>query len=526
MSTKDLKKEVDEKEVQNSKEDQKDEENDKNNEAYFLILIPSEKKINFQFLSYKTKNMIVPTIIFENMVKKDDKANLQVIVFKFKKKMEKADNENESSKSTKYEITFFEKEHIYNITFTSKNEYFIYQPELYIRNEYKQDISPEPIQQNIVPLYMKLNIFIEALCNKKELNQKEEKLYKDTIDLYKEKKEFSLLITLFLKFYEKNKELCKQIIEIFYLTNDEKNNDRIDDLKKYLKSFKDILSNAPDILNENNYNPIHFYGILFCYLHFYDEKNFPKIINEFSEGNSRILYEILIHYYSHFINPLKQNQNFFKGFIEYALKENKDIKIFERIMNYIEDIETYLFIIDTYKEEIFRKYKELRSKPFKIEANLKLLKHKEDQRKKSTKSEKQINESERLDDEKELEEVENIENECHIIVKLIESIIKFSEKEKILVIYMRGSFWINLLNQYQFPDLENIINCHKLREIYKKYTNLVNKLCEESDIKNNINIFFERDEFAFILNHLIKKFLDNNQKKFAYKICYYFYAIF
>ena len=64
--------------------------------------------------------MIVPTIIFENMIKKDDKTYLQVIVFKFKKKMEKADNENESSKSTKYEITFFEKEHIYNITLLQK----------------------------------------------------------------------------------------------------------------------------------------------------------------------------------------------------------------------------------------------------------------------------------------------------------------------------------------------------------------------------------------------------------------------
>ena len=51
MSTKDIKKEEDEKEVQNSKEDQKDEENDKNNEAYFLILIPIEKKINFQIIN-------------------------------------------------------------------------------------------------------------------------------------------------------------------------------------------------------------------------------------------------------------------------------------------------------------------------------------------------------------------------------------------------------------------------------------------------------------------------------------------
>ena len=501
--------------TQDTKEE---EENDKNNEGYFIILIPSEEKINFQGLSYKAKNMLEPSIIFKNRVEKNDETFLEEIVFKFKKKKKKKkkdedDNENESSKSTKYEVKFFEEEHIYKITFSSKSDCFIYQPKLSIGNKYLQDIPQEPIQQNIVPLYVKLNIFLEALQKANELNQKEEKLYSDTIDLYEEKKQFSLLITLFLKIYGKNKELCKKLIDIFYRINHEENNDKIDDLKKNLKSFKDILSNAHEIIDENNYNSVHFYGVLFCYLHFYDANNFPKIIEEYFEGNANNLYEILICYYSHFINPLKQSQKFFKSFIDYALKAGKGQKIFERIMNYIEDIETYVFIIDSYKEEIFKKYKELRSNPLEMDASLKLLKHKED---KITNGEHN-NDSDISDedDDKVLEEVVNIENECHKIVKLIESIINYADKEKILAIYIRSSFWINLLEQYKFPDWENISNCHNLRELYKKYNNLVNKLYEDddnNDIKNDINAFFARDQFAIILNNLIKEFLDKNQQ--------------
>ena len=101
MSTQDTKEEEDEKEVQNSQENQNDEENDKNNdeendknndknnEAYFLILIPSEEKIDFQGLSYKTKNMINPSIIFKDRIEKDDKTFLEEIVFKFRRKREK-----------------------------------------------------------------------------------------------------------------------------------------------------------------------------------------------------------------------------------------------------------------------------------------------------------------------------------------------------------------------------------------------------------------------------------------------------
>jgi hypothetical protein len=221
--------------TQDTKEE---EENDKNNEGYFIILIPSEEKINFQGLSYKAKNMLEPSIIFKNRVEKNDETFLEEIVFKFKKKKkikDEDDNENESSKPTKYEVKFFEEEHIYKITFSSKSDCFIYQPKLSIGNKYLQDIPQEPIKQNIVPLYVKLNIFLEALQKTNELNQKEEKLYSDTIDLYEEKKQFSLLITLFLKIYGKNKELCKKLIDIFYRINHEENNDKIDDLKKKFK---------------------------------------------------------------------------------------------------------------------------------------------------------------------------------------------------------------------------------------------------------------------------------------------------
>ena len=72
--------------TQDTKEE---EENDKNNEGYFIILIPSEEKINFQGLNYKAKNMIDPSIIFKNRVDKNDETYLEEIVFKFKKKRKK-----------------------------------------------------------------------------------------------------------------------------------------------------------------------------------------------------------------------------------------------------------------------------------------------------------------------------------------------------------------------------------------------------------------------------------------------------
>jgi hypothetical protein len=262
-----------------------------------------------------------------------------------------------------------------------KGECFVYQPDLKTGNKFLDNILKEPIKQNIVPLFNKLNIFLEALHKNNE-TEKEKKLYEDTIALYKDKKEFSLLITLFLKIYEKNKDLCDKLISIFYKINEEENNDRLNDLKNNLKSFQEIYSKAKDIIEKNNYNPIHFYGVLFCYLHYYDKANFPNIIEDFSKGNSDILYEILIQYYSHFTNPLKQKKEFYDNFIKYALKKEKELKIFKRILNYVEDIETFLFIINSNIEQIFKKYDKLKIDPIKMTANLKLVKYKIDKTKK------------------------------------------------------------------------------------------------------------------------------------------------
>lgn len=85
---------------------------------------------------------------------------------------------------------------------------------------------------------------------------------------------------------------------------------------------------------------------------------------------------------------------------------------------------------------------------------------------------------------------------------------------------MKSTFWINLINNYNKPDLETIENIYKLRELYKKYNQLVKELYEQeiklsnkekeriNDIKNDINRYYERDEFAFMLNRNIKDYFE------------------
>ena len=171
-----------------TKDTESQEQNNKsestNKDVYFLILRPSEEKVDFTGLNYKTDNKIEPKIIYKKKIDKEDGTFLEEIVFKFKKKEKKKNNEKkESSKS--YKIKFYEGVHTYNIAFSSKNESFLYQPELTTGNKFLHLIE-EPIKQNIIPLYNKLNIFLEALKTNNE-NDKEDKLYEDTINLYSKK---------------------------------------------------------------------------------------------------------------------------------------------------------------------------------------------------------------------------------------------------------------------------------------------------------------------------------------------------
>ena len=97
-----------------------------------------------------------------------------------------------------------------------------------------------------------------------------------------------------------------------------------------------------------------------------------------------------------------------------------------------------------------------------------------------------------------------------------------------MAIYLNGSFWLNLIKEYNIPDWGNISYCYKLRKLYKKYKALINSLYEKNEninypkkneddifqnIKNDINSYYERDEFAVILNRLITNFFEIKKDK-------------
>ena len=206
----------------------------------------------------------------------------------------------------------------------------------------------------------KMEVFIEALKENKEMDKIDE-LYKVTIELYSKKKIFSFLITLFLKIFEK-KELCMELLNIFRKMNEDqkdrtKNIDRKAFLKNYVKDFEEITK--PDKLNalieKNKYGNIEFYGLILCYLNFYNYNSFSSIIKELQEKKSEDLFEILLIYNNHFKNPINQNEKFFYKFINYAIKK-KDFEIFERGLDFIKDLETYITVIEENKEDFHKKY--------------------------------------------------------------------------------------------------------------------------------------------------------------------------
>ena len=512
---------------------------EKERNIYFIILNPSEEKLDFRTLNFSS--VITPSIIFNKNVKKENEKQVEEIVFKFKIKKKKKDKDKKEKGEKECIIKFFSGNHTYTISFDTKKKSFIYSPDFTQGNKYLDNIFEKPIRQDNIPYYNKLDIFLEALEKNDESFEKD-KLFEDSIDLYEKKKKFSLMIKIFLKIYDKNKDLCNKLMKIFYENNDEsKIKER--DLKRDLKEIIDIYSNADEIIKQNEYNPVYFYGILFCYLHYYDEDKFPIMIKEFSEGNSNILYDILIKYDSHFINPLNQTKEFYDGFLKYVLKKNDEekekekneeekekdnLKIFERVLNYVEDIETYLYIINENKQQIFKKYESLKSAPIQLGPNLKLNKYIIDSTIKAGEKKPDNQSEDSGDDNSE----KSIKNECDTIIDLIEKLIEFSKNERILAIYIKSTFWINLIKKYDISDWENINNLYKLRELFKKYNELIIFLYEQKnsnegsketkikkkkkeEIKNDINRYYDRDEFAFMLNKNIKGFFDNNKNNIS-----------
>jgi len=76
--------------------------------------------------------------------------------------------------------------------------------------------------------------------------------------------------------------------------DNEKNMDRKSNLKDYTSIFKEIIKEANKIIDDNKYNSVEFYGIILCYLNYYDYDNFSNILEELSTKKTKDLYEILL----------------------------------------------------------------------------------------------------------------------------------------------------------------------------------------------------------------------------------------
>ena len=419
------------------------------------------------------------------------------------------------SKKGNYYFEFELDDDKYTISFESKGKTFIYDVSL----EVGKRILPikRKIDQNVVEYNERIDYFMEALQSKEDKDTKDNiinELLKDSIELYKKKKGYGFLISLFLKVYQ-NEELCKILLQIFRETNentpDEKNKERKEFLSEYTSIFEKISYDAEEIIKNNKYNYIDFYGIILSYLNYYNFKKFSEIINALSDKKPEELFDILLIYNGQFINPIKQNLSFFNKFIKYTI-EKQNYEKYRIALTYIKDIEIFLKVIDSNKENIYNKYIEPDKDPKKNEKYIikmdKSFKFRKEQNIEQQEiSSQQINESEN-------KVLSNNSEEILSIIDGINSILNYSEEKSIFLIFFTSDFWEYILSFCKDPIMNNILNCSNLRDAFFKYYNLVKKIVPKKDklkIYNDAYNLYEIDEFANLLDQIIKKYINNNK---------------
>ena len=412
-------------------------------EIYFIIISKgkTEKQNNYIFsnVDYKIEN------IYSEVCKQD--------LFVYKKVFKLIINEYDRTNQKEINIIFESGAYKYFILFSIDERMFYYDIEVTKEINFLSMFPKTKQDQNILDNFQKLELFLAALKMNKEL-EKIENLFEEAIKLYSKKKGFYLLISLFVNIYDQ-KSLCRKLIEEFNKINKENKNennmDRRKGLENYISIFSTILSKADEIIKNNTYNPIYFYGIIFSYLNFYDYDNFKKNFQKLYIEKCGVLYEILLIYNTNFLNPINQDSKFFENFIEYTIN-NKEFNIFENSLNYILYIETFISVIEKKKEEIIKRYNN-EFKTIKVKADLK------------------INKKEKGE-------------EIISIIESIKLIIDFSKKSQKLLIYLNSNFWINILKNYNEPNALNIDICFKLRELLKEYHNAIKEIFKEEKKKN------------------------------------------
>ena len=516
---------------------------------YFFVYYPryeKEKENDVEFVEPKEKEQ-TPECIFSL-------EEFENGIFYYKKIFKVTPKETKGKKSTSCYYVFEIGEEEYDISF-KKNSTFIFDVQL----KFGKAAIPirREISQTIIKYIDKLNYFIEALKENGE-EEKTDELYKDAISLNSSLKQFSFMISLFLKIYQK-KDLCSELINNFKeMNNDPKQSDKNIDRKAYLKDytskFNDIISESDKLVSDNKYDPIAFYGVMLCYLNYYDYKNFISLMNDLFEKKSEHLYEILLIYNKHLINPLNQNLEFFNKFISHSIK-NKNFDTFKVGLSYIKDIEIFIEIIEKNKESIFNTYikaepdaEKKKKKYVELGKNLKFIR--------AEKTEEYGDEFEEEEKEKEKEEIppstdtlfsnisqtkeperikghsnkaksfKNIkEDNLHINIEkkekekafktigAIKDIISFCKKNGIFLVHFTNDFWQYILYYFKEPTQNNIQICFGIREAFINYYNLVIKTFTKkvSNIKKEAQTCFDNDEFAFLLDDIIKRYITSNK---------------
>ena len=419
---------------------------------------------------------------------------------------------NAKGKRNKYDLEFILKDDIYIISFNADNSTFIYDVNL-IYGRIILDIRRK-IPQNRIEYKDKIEYFIKALENDSE---KLYELYKDTLELFLKKKGFSLLIPLFLKIYDK-KDLCTKLLEEFKnMLLEPEGNQKNMDRKAYLDEYKPNINEiAEKYYTSKEYNIIYFYGIILCYLNWYDYEKFISVFDKLYEINKEDLYEILLIYNTHLKKPINQDLNFFCNFIKYIL-EKKEVNLFQIGISYIEDIEIYIHVIEENKEKISKKYsKDSENYILKVENKLKFNKINQKNEKPGLKVKTEDSKTIQFDDGQKDENNEDNGKESTDIdmipemINKIKNIIIFNKDEDKIIVYFTNEFWKYLLSCYKKPIQENILICFELRKIFKLYYTLVEeKIKENILIKKDAKNYRDTDEFAFLLNKNIKIYFDN-----------------
>ena len=459
-------------------------------DIYFIISYTLKKKEDPNELAFSKECESIPNDILTKEIKINNNKFAYKKVLKYKhiggKKVELVYYYGEEL--DKYIITFEIKE-------KDKDKTFIYDVDFKKGHRYLPDIVPQNIKQDI-KYQDKLDLFLEALEKNGEKSKNHE-LYKETIELYSKKSSFSFLISLFVKIYQ-DKIFCELLNQTFYNMNVElkekgkKDSSTNSDRDNYLgDQFNSIMvkieSESESLIKANGYNSIYFYGIILSYFNFYEKNTFVNCFNKLYKEKQKILFEILLVYYSQFYKNVKNDENdkeFFIKFFKYIISE-KDISYFTIGLKFISDIDTFISVIDETKEDIYNKYiKENKDKanfnPIILEDNLEL-------------------EKEKISD----------------ITKGIKSIYEYSEGKNLLV-YFKSNFWKSLLKEFDKPEPKCFEVCLDLRKTFIKYKEITESLCnkdKDEDIIKDIGDFYKNDEFAYLLNEKIKIFFKNNKGK-------------